>query len=411
MGDSGTDVTPFLSINNDDDMTELSVATLTKPKPTFVTRAKPACLGCLCGIICTVTTILVVLIVTLLTLYFVLGVYAFNTIFLSNQSTSSCLRSKATPSIWSVNFSKSCPALQSLATGNNTYNEYKIPVENWKWIAFPSRHAAFATDMNITALLVTHTTGTNRPFVIVVHGIHGCNIAPNALADAGLLFHNGYNVLIPDLRNHGSSQIDNANPYVTFGHAEHLDVLGGYDYLVRTYGENQAVGLMGHSMGAATALVAYAQETKLKACFADSPPANVWGTIYGNAVDLVRFRILASLLLSGAKSVSKTKSRYGFPPFKYDPLDSCKRIGNRPLFLLQDYTDVIVPPVNTIECLLAAKSTANGTTTNIHQYFADTGIYKNVRSGACDGHCKLRFSNVQVFRDKAINFFDRYMNV
>ena len=251
--------------------------------------------------------------------------------------------------------------------------------------------------------ITQNNTQENVPCVIVIHGYRGCRKTASKLAPAGMLFQAGYNVLVLDLLNHGSSQQENG--YVTFGYTEHLDVLGGFDFISSQF-KNVSVGLYGVSMGAATALITYAQEPKISAGFADSPPADVYETIFFGAEEIVNNRFFASILMSAASMVSRTISSHGFPPFSIEPLSACSKIEKRPLYLVQGYDDQVVPEFNTIDCLMKNRAVGG----NLVVYFGDNGIYENVkREGGCDNHVTLIATHVQEYREKMISFFDTYM--
>lgn len=114
-----------------------------------------------------------------------------------------------------------------------------------------------------------------KPTLIFVHGIGSIRTGDNAMALASRLISHGYNVLLFDLRAHGSSGGDK----VSGGVHEQQDVLGAFDSLVEQGIPSDSIGLLGFSMGAATALLAASQEPAIHAVVADSP--------YSNASDLM----------------------------------------------------------------------------------------------------------------------------
>ena len=113
------------------------------------------------------------------------------------------------------------------------------------------------------------------PHLIFVHGIGSARSGDNAVELAGRLVERGYNVLMFDLRGHGSSEGD----MVSGGYFERWDVLGAFDYLVERGVDPSRTGLMGFSMGAATAILAAVEEPRITALVADSP--------YADASDLI----------------------------------------------------------------------------------------------------------------------------
>jgi dipeptidyl aminopeptidase/acylaminoacyl peptidase len=116
------------------------------------------------------------------------------------------------------------------------------------------------------------------PTIIIVHGLGTCKKHPANLMTANMLLDAGFNVFVPDLREHGDSQ--RLDGRFTAGIEEHLDPLGAYDWLVNEYGvPADKVGIMGFSLGAATSSMSFAKEPQLVALWADSPFANLPMTI------------------------------------------------------------------------------------------------------------------------------------
>ncbi len=110
----------------------------------------------------------------------------------------------------------------------------------------------------------------DAPHLIFVHGIGSVRSGDNAVELASRLAEQGFNVLMFDLRGHGFSEGDK----VSGGYFERWDVLGAFDYLVDRGVDPSRTGLMGFSMGAATSILAAAEEPRITAVAADSPFAN-----------------------------------------------------------------------------------------------------------------------------------------
>ena len=70
----------------------------------------------------------------------------------------------------------------------------------------------------------------SAPVVIVTHGLGASKRDANVLVPAGMLSHNGFNVLMYDLRNHGESDSDNGRAGI--GNKEYQDVLGAWHWLI-----------------------------------------------------------------------------------------------------------------------------------------------------------------------------------
>ena len=107
--------------------------------------------------------------------------------------------------------------------------------------------------------------------VILVHGVNSNRAGDGALELARRLFDLGFTVLLFDLRGHGESDGDQ----LSAGYFERWDVLGAFDFLVRRGAPPGRIGVLGWSMGAATTLLAVAEEPAIRAVVADSAFAHV----------------------------------------------------------------------------------------------------------------------------------------
>ncbi|MEM8857063.1 MAG: alpha/beta fold hydrolase [Chloroflexota bacterium] len=114
--------------------------------------------------------------------------------------------------------------------------------------------------------------GANSPAIINLHGLGSCKYSVVNLMQAGMLNNAGYSVLIMDVRDAGDSDYEDGRSAI--GNEEYLDALGGYDWLRNEKGY-ETIGILGNSLGAATALIAFAQEPDLAAAFVDSPFDNL----------------------------------------------------------------------------------------------------------------------------------------
>ncbi|MGB7341429.1 MAG: alpha/beta fold hydrolase [Phototrophicaceae bacterium] len=143
---------------------------------------------------------------------------------------------------------------------------YQMPI--FDEVSFSSR----GDDATLAAWFIPAVTSSDN-VIIIVHGINGCRREPTQLIPAGMLVNNGFNVLMIDLRNHGDSEITNGR--LAAGNIEFRDVLGAIDYLNEQGYANDKIGLMGISLGAASATIAFAEEATLPALFLDSPFSSI----------------------------------------------------------------------------------------------------------------------------------------
>jgi pimeloyl-ACP methyl ester carboxylesterase len=145
-------------------------------------------------------------------------------------------------------------------------------------------------------------TGGERPTLLFVHGIGGVRSGDNAVELASMLVERGFDVLMFDLRGHGSSEGDR----VSGGDHERQDVLGALDFLEGRGVALEDVGVMGFSMGAGSAVLAMAEAPAVRALVLDSP--------YANASDRLSHEIgvrtvfppwIAPVFVPGAKLVAR----------------------------------------------------------------------------------------------------------
>lgn len=109
--------------------------------------------------------------------------------------------------------------------------------------------------------------------VIFVHGYRNNRQQENvpALAVAREIVRKGFNMLLFDLRNSGESQGD----LTSVGQFEKRDVLGAVDYVKSRGVQGKHIGLLGFSMGGATAALAAAEATEVEAAVVDAAFADL----------------------------------------------------------------------------------------------------------------------------------------
>ena len=110
--------------------------------------------------------------------------------------------------------------------------------------------------------------------VILVDGLGGCKNSIAVLVPAGMLWRNGFNVLLIDLRDTGDSTFQDGRS--TIGNEEHRDVLGAWDWLVKEKGiDPKRIGLLANSLGGANANYAFSAEPRIAALFLQSTFGNL----------------------------------------------------------------------------------------------------------------------------------------
>jgi pimeloyl-ACP methyl ester carboxylesterase len=171
-----------------------------------------------------------------------------------------------------------------------------------------------------------------RGAVIVCHG-YGCDKA--AGLDCAAFLWPTFDVLLFDMRGHGES----AGPHTSLGYLEARDVAGAVRYLQAE--RPGPLGILGHSMGAATAILAAGQVPALRAVVADNAFVGLQEAVRCGLVRYGYPRVFARVaapLLAAALGV-----RMGIPATAGDPVAAIPRIAPRPLFLIHGAQDGYIP--------------------------------------------------------------------
>jgi len=211
-----------------------------------------------------------------------------------------------------------------------TPTAYGIPA--WEEVSFLT-----ADNLELRGWFISPETSVDGAVIIFVHGL-GSN-REDLLEQAAMLHQYGYGALLFDLRNHGESQ----GSVTTLGYLEAGDVRAAVDYLLsRPDVSPRRIGLMGMSMGGATALRAAARIPEVRAVVVEA----AYTSIEDN-------------LAHGVRALT------GLPPFPFAPLvawfgelqsgldirlvrpvDDIGKIAPRPLLLIHGDQDTLVPLEN-----------------------------------------------------------------
>jgi alpha-beta hydrolase superfamily lysophospholipase len=175
-------------------------------------------------------------------------------------------------------------------------------------------------------------TPEHRRLIVLVHGMGGNR---DEMAAIGRDLHvQGYDVLLFDLRGHGTS--DPSRLYM--GGRERGDIRAVLAWASRQGFAQDRVGWLGWSMGAATLLMEGEQNSKIHAVVLDSPFSNLPELLDRQ---LTEHSHLPRLFNPGI--ILAARLAFGVRTDNLIPLRSALRWGGRPILLIHGEDDSIVP--------------------------------------------------------------------
>src|SRR2546430_4902995 len=196
---------------------------------------------------------------------------------------------------------------------------------------------------------------TSQRTIIMVHG----DRTNRADKDAGLLnlsgdlARHGFAILAFDMRGTGESP----PAPLSLGYFEQRDVLGAVDFLrsgpipYPALGRTHIIGGWGVSMGAATLLLATAQEPAIRAIVSDCAYAEIIPILEREVPERGH---LPALFTPGALFAARVL--YGMDFYAVRPVDIVASIAPRPIFFIHGTSDTYVPTPN-MNILAAAART------------------------------------------------------
>lgn len=179
------------------------------------------------------------------------------------------------------------------------------------------------------------TVGPAKMTIIFAHGYRGNRLQKriSALSLAKELVNNGYAVILFDFRNCGHS----GGRITTIGLEEQHDILGAIDWC---RARSQApIGLIGHSMGAATSLLAAAACEEVSGVVADSPFGDLRRYLLNN------LSVWSKLPKYPFSPMMVWMIRYimGKNPGAVRPIECIRRIYPRPILFIHGDQDEAIP--------------------------------------------------------------------
>ena len=218
--------------------------------------------------------------------------------------------------------------------------------EDWliKASNYTDKYITSYDDLKLHAYEIINENPTDK-WAIVVHGY--TSEGKLVSAKAKHLYDMGYNVLVPDLRGHGTSEGD----YIGMGWHDRLDVVNWIDTTIKE-NPNAKIVLHGTSMGAATVLMVSGEElpSNVKAIIADCGYTSAWDEFTYQLDALFGLKPFPVMQLSNI--VTKIKSGYSLKDAS--ALEQVKNSKTPILFIHGDEDDFV--PYSMMEELYDATS-------------------------------------------------------
>jgi fermentation-respiration switch protein FrsA (DUF1100 family) len=216
--------------------------------------------------------------------------------------------------------------------------------------------------------------------IIMVHGAEQNRADPNVkMLDiaCGLVEH-GYSVLMFDTRGHGESEGDR----MSAGYFEVRDLGGAVDYVSGLGFED--IGVLGFSMGGATAIMTAAEDENIDVVVADSTYADLNDMLEPQFAERTSFPtfFLRPLLFM-------VKMMYGIDFTAIKPVEVVGDIAPRPILFIQGELDDVVPPEHAYSLYEASDNWRN-------QLWLISDV----------GHVEAYASYPEEYMDRVTSFFD-----
>jgi fermentation-respiration switch protein FrsA (DUF1100 family) len=261
----------------------------------------------------------------------------------------------------------------------------------FKYVMFPSRLDKVQIKGWYIPGVLPDGKLTSQRTIIVVHGIRTNRADQNVglLVLSGDLARRGFAILAFDLRGTGES----SPAPLSLGYFEQHDVLGAVDFLrsgpipYPDLGRTRIIGGWGVSMGAATLLMAAAQEPAIRAVISDCAYADVIPILER---EVPKGGHLPALFTPG--TLLAARALYGVDFYADRPVDFVASIAPRPIFFIHGAGDTYIPPEN-MDLLATA---------------ARTGTNANVQTWLVPGAAHARSFKVEgdVYVDRIVAFYN-----
>ncbi len=179
----------------------------------------------------------------------------------------------------------------------------------------------------------TFFPGTSGDAVVMCHGFRACSL--DMAGAAAELNDKGHSVLLFDFRGHGKSEGKKSS----IGYKERRDLTAAVKYLKgRDEVDPERIGVLGISMGAATAILTAAECKDIKAVVADSSFTTLRDVVYQGFK--TTFKLPAPVVAGPLLMFSEMFS--GFRTSQVRPIDAVSAIAPRPIMFIHSRADDLI---------------------------------------------------------------------
>jgi fermentation-respiration switch protein FrsA (DUF1100 family) len=225
--------------------------------------------------------------------------------------------------------------------------------------------------------------GESPRTVILLHGF--TDIRDKMLPHANFLHGAGYSVLLFDFRSRGESEGD----AVTLGFHERGDVQGAVQFLKdRENADGENIGVLGVSMGAATAIMVAAETPELKAVVSESAFKSIDSAIASAFEHFIHLPAFPYAPIT----VFIIEQRLGLNTNQVVPEEYVGLISPRPVFIIHGQEDETIVPEDADALYSAAKEPKESI-----WFIPDAG------------HAEGAEAAPEEYARRVVDFFDRYL--
>lgn len=255
--------------------------------------------------------------------------------------------------------------------------------EEWKKYNLHPENISFQTSDGLK-LAGVFIRGTKRASIILLHGYGRSK--EQMLPQARFLNQAGYNVFMFDFRASGESE----GNYITFGQNEQRDLVGAVRYLkTRSDVDSHQIGLLGFSMGGATALMTSNDLPEIRAIVVCSSFARFKSVIWQNFKEY--FKGLPFFPL-GWIVLYLIKLRTGIYYPRINPITYIHKLKARPLMVIHGTHDQKVSVRDAMEIHKQAP------------WLKEFWIVQNA------GHDNLYEFSKEEYEHRVLSFFQQYIS-